>query len=269
MLTFNRIGYYGRLGNQMFQYASLMGIAEKHNYEYGIPYNNKNQTQVLHEHGHPERLVLTDEFLLSAEDSSDTQSNYSFSERFDTNYDERVNELPDGCDLVGYFQSEKYFKHSEKEIREEFLFSPETSEKAYAKMPWHDGEIVSLHVRRTDYLNAPEHHPLPSLEYYKDSWDKIKKKNSRLLVFSDDIEWCKKNIKGKNIFYSEGNNQWVDMCMMSMCDHHIIANSSFSWWGAWLNVDTNKVVFAPKVWIGAASGKINIDDIYCEGWNIL
>ena len=272
MLTFNRIGYYGRLGNQMFQYASLMGIAKKHGYDYGIPFNNKNETQVLHKHGHPERLVLADEFLLSADDSSISLANeYMFQENFSTNYDARVNELPDNCDLVGYFQSEKYFNHCKEEIRDEFVFSDKTKDESFQSggLSWDGSEVVSLHVRRTDYLNAPEHHPLPSLEYYKDAWDKIKKKGSKLLVFSDDIDWCKKNIKDdKDTFYSEGNSQWVDMCMMSMCDHHIIANSSFSWWGAWLNENPNKIVFAPSVWIGAASGKINIDDIYCEGWNI-
>jgi hypothetical protein len=85
------------------------------------------------------------------------------------------------------------------------------------------------------------------------------------IVFSDDVEWCKKEFAGENYIVNEIGNPYAEMCAMSLCDHNIMANSSFSWWGSWLNRNPNKKVIAPSRWFGSAMNK-NTDDIYCQDW---
>jgi hypothetical protein len=110
--------------------------------------------------------------------------------------------------------------------------------------------IVSLHVRRGDYLQVSSLNL--TLDYYSEAISIFLEKFPyfKLLVFSDDIEWCKEYIVGEHVFYSEHNSNYVDMCMMTMCDHNIIANSTFSWWGAYLNQNVDKIVVCPKNYIG-------------------
>jgi hypothetical protein len=86
------------------------------------------------------------------------------------------------------------------------------------------------------------------------------------LVFSDDMEWCKENFIGDQFIFVEGENDVTDLWIMSYCKHNIIANSSFSWWGAWLNDYKHKIVVAPLKWFGPAKGDIKTDDIYAENW---
>ena len=121
MLTFERLGYYGRLGNQMFQYASLMGISRNRGFEFGIRYLNKDSSLVCNPLVGEEKLDLFDAFdNLSAKDCSEIVQKYNAEEtkhEFDQLF---FDEVPDGCDLIGYFQTEKYFKHCEEEIRKEF-----------------------------------------------------------------------------------------------------------------------------------------------------
>jgi hypothetical protein len=110
--------------------------------------------------------------------------------------------------------------------------------------------IISLHVRRGDYLQLSSLNL--NLEYYKEALDIFISKYQyfKLLIFSDDINWCKQVFLADNVFFSENNSNYVDMCMMTLCDDNIIANSSFSWWGAYLNKNPNKIVICPEDYIG-------------------
>ena len=126
-------------------------------------------------------------------------------------------------------------------------------------------EICSIHVRRGDYLTKPNIHPTQTINYYMDAV-KLMSPNTLFLVFSDDIGWCKDNFKDfTNIVFIEGNSDYEDLLLMSLCDNNIICNSSFSWWAAWLNQNPNKKVVAPKLWFGSGLNH-NTKDITPENW---
>jgi len=122
---------------------------------------------------------------------------------------------------------------------------------------------VSVHIRRGDYLKFPDIHPTVSLDYYIKAISDIKKRKDIkcVLVFSDDIQWCKTNFYADMIRYAEGLYDYEEMLLMSACTHNIIANSSFSWWGAYLNENPDKIVYAPKIWCGAKANH-GWEDIY-------
>ena len=125
-----------------------------------------------------------------------------------------------------------------------------------------------MHVRRGDFIHKQHFHPLLPLEYYKAGVQETATKNSNcILVFSDDIDWCKQVFGGdRRIKYSTNKNPFVDMCAMSMCNNHIIGNSTFSWWGAWLNPNPTKIVVAPKGWFGLGYAHWTIKDLFPDSW---
>jgi hypothetical protein len=153
--------------------------------------------------------------------------------------------------INGYFQSEKYFINYKKEIKDLFKIDDETNFfllKKYSNIISLD--TCSIHVRRGDYLKLPNIHPTQNIEYYNKAVGYIGE-NKHYLIFSDDIEWCKNNLNFiKNKTFIFGNSDFQDLYLMSLCKNNIIANSTFSWWGAWLNNYKNKVVVAPELWFG-------------------
>lgn len=172
--------------------------------------------------------------------------------------------------LFGYFQSEKYFvKYREKILK---LFEIDDVTKEYLSEKYSnslEGDACSIHVRRGDYLKYDYNHTVLSIEYYRKACHLIGLLN-KFLIFSDDLEWCKENFNFlPNILFVENNKDYEDLYLMSMCKHHIIANSSFSWWGSWLNSHNNKKVIAPKNWFGPDLSHLNTKDLYCEGWIVI
>jgi hypothetical protein len=159
---------------------------------------------------------------------------------------------------VGHFQSYKYFQDYEPLIRDEFKFDinklTQSTKDVAAQINSCNG--VSIHVRRGDYMNKYYYNMLGSVcnfDYYQRAIDYISKNvdNPRFFIFSDDQEYVKDNLKIDNAIYvniNSGDNSWQDMYLMSQCHHNIIANSTFSWWGAWLNNNTSKIVVAPSRW---------------------
>ena len=129
-------------------------------------------------------------------------------------------------------------------------------------------ESVSLHVRRTDYIDKEHNHihNICSETYYKNAIDEVRNKypNAVFFIFTDDKEWCKKHFRGPNFFVVDldeaSKTDIAEMTLMSRCKHHIIANSSFSWWAAWLNDNPGKLVIAPNKWINNKA----MDDIYTD-----
>lgn len=260
MITFSKLGLYGRMGNQMFQYAAAKSAALTKNSLLAIP----NENQVLSRY-----FNLNCKYYFLSQNINLIHKLPKYIEHT-FNYDKRLESISDNIDLEGYFQTEKYFKKYEVIIREDFSFKKEILEKISSyistiKVP--NKELVSLHVRRGDYVGLQNFHPLCTVDYYKSAINSFN--NIRLLVFSDDINWCKSNIISEDIIYSSFNNEAEDMCAMSMCDHNIIANSSFSWWAAWLNNNKNKIVIAPKNWFGQDYKDKNTSDLYCENWRII
>ena len=168
--------------------------------------------------------------------------------------------------INGFFQSEKYFVHNRGAILDFFKpsnFIIETIQSKYSNLLTR--KTTSIHVRRGDYVNNPNHHPTQSLNYYLESVKELVNVTDLFLVFSDDIEWCKQNIILENVVYVEGEKDYIELFLMSKCDNNIIANSSFSWWGAWLNQNENKVVIGPKKWFGPAIQNYT-GDILPEKW---
>jgi hypothetical protein len=164
--------------------------------------------------------------------------------------------------IDGFFQSEKYFKHNRQSILDMFIFNFKLDKKYDF---FKEKKVTSVHVRRGDYLNYPNHHPTQSLEYYLQSFEILKGETELFVVFSDDINWCKENLKLNNVIYIENEKDYIELYLMSICSHNIISNSSFSWWGAWLNKNENKKVIGPLKWFGEAI-KHNTNDILPEQW---
>jgi hypothetical protein len=263
MISFNRLGNFGRLGNQMFQYAALKGIAHNRGYEFSIPPSAATNEWTDH-------LLLTGFKLQSL-----SRDNVRFNEcslhldegTFSFNSD-LFDNCPDNCDLSGYFQSEKYFEHIKDDIKKDFTFQDVQSDKADNVFKnIRNNQIVSVHVRRGDYVAQQNHHPLCSLEYYSAALDKMPSIPG--IVFSDDIDWAMEQPlfdKNRFAFASKENSNLDDLCLMSRCTHHIIANSSFSWWGAWL-ANSEKVI-APSNWFGPAI-KHNTNDLIPSRWELV
>jgi hypothetical protein len=267
MLANDDLGNLGRLGNQMFQYAALRGLAQKHGYQYCLP---------------PRHVVATRDPNVVASDTTMFETfklpevpkrvtNFrKYWEAANCKLDMNLwDNCPDNVSLYGYFQTERYFKHIEDEIRKDFTFVDEISEptEEFFKSEFSDGEVISLHVRRTDYLKYPDNHPVLPNDYYEISLEKMPE-DLPVLVFSDDIEWCKqqKIFDSDRFLMSEGNNTAVDLYLQTRCKYHIIANSSFSWWGSWLA--KSKKTIAPNTWFGVKALR-DMTEFYLSDWDVI
>ena len=261
-ISFNRLGSHGRLGNQMFQYASLRGIASRNGYSFTIPDSDGNNEWTDHQLFKYFKLGS-----LEAHNIGHSQHRVLYERSF--NFDDNLfQNCEDNVDIMGYLQSEKYFLHIEDIIKQDFTFHDHISKQAQETLEAYSKEpLISLHIRRTDYVNKTYHNGGCSIEYY-DMALSLLDDNIKVLIFTDDVKWvedqnCFK--KDRYIIHNPMSNA-MDMCMMTMCDYNIIANSSFSWWGAWLGKQER--VIAPKIWFGSG-GPTKWSDIYCNGWEIV
>ena len=248
MIGFNALGRMGRLCNQMFQYASLKGLARKIGADIIIP---NYETAVDDGIGNMLRTELFDSFDLNVQTGLLNNGHAPVvQERFFHFDQELFDNCPDHVSLQGYFQTEKYFKHIEDEIRDDFIFHPEISTPCKEMIDGVENPIA-LHVRRTDYIKNSENHFNLPIEYYKVALDHFDS-DRNVIVFSDDPLWCHDEslFSDDRFIISENEDNRVDLCLMSMCDDFIIANSSYSWWGAWLSSNKNKKVIAPVQWFG-------------------
>lgn len=192
-------------------------------------------------------------------------------------FESSILEQRDGVYLCGYWQSEKYFEDVEEQIRKDFIFkeSPDSKNKELLNEIKKTNSF-SVHVRRQDYvraLSASKMHGFVGEDYYQKAVVYIKSttKNPTFFVFSDDIEWCKNNLRlnGPTHFvdFNKGDKSYKDLRLMSECKNDIIANSSFSWWGAWLNRSDKKMVIAPKIWF--RDKNLNTKDLIPKDWKLI
>lgn len=258
----------GGLGNQMFQYAACKALALN------------IETDLFLDKTHFLTTPLGTKNLRSFE-----LSQFSFNQKFkqptfhwikkylkvkqvyggfSTYIDPHVHftssffDITDNTYIEGFFQSEKYFKDYSTEIRNDFKFknSPQgLNLELFNKIQGLNA--ISVHVRRGDYVNNPETlklHGICGLDYYQNAVELIAEKveNPYFFLFSDEPEWVQQNLKLDYSFevisHNKGENSFEDMRLMSVCKHNIVANSSFSWWGAWLNNNHDKIVVAPERW---------------------
>lgn len=262
-ITFNELGNMGHLGNQMFQYASLRGIAYKNNYNWAIPSKEYFGSR------YPLRSSIYDCFELESHTDKNIILSPATGIIYENQYhfnDDLYRNCSDGVDLNGYFQSEKYFEEIKNSIKKDFTFKESIRERAKLLLANIDTEkAVVVHVRRTDYVGNMHHYNIP-ISYYLTVLNGIEWKKD-IIFISDDIEWCKSQPEFVNLpnvsFSSE--NPYVDLCLMTMCRTNIIANSSFSWWGGWLNDNKNKIIIAPSQWFGPALNH-NTKDLIPNDW---
>lgn len=235
MITFSRLGHYGRLGNQLFQVAATLACAAEAGDEAVFPpwhyaeyFRNPVRTETLPASGLPVW----------------EQSGGHYSP------------LPKqkDLDLLGYFQSARYFANVADRVRAHFQPSTAVAEAVEARYGALDfSRLVAVHVRRGDYLSMLDWFPVLPLGYYAlaarlfgDDW--------RYLIFSDDPDWCRDCLlpilPHGSARIAEDAPDHLHLFLIARCAHQIIANSSFSWWGAWLNANPRKVVVAPCPWFG-------------------
>lgn len=284
----------GGLGNQMFQYA----FARKLSLERGVPFKLDVSWYDTAKFGTdaPRRFAL-ERFGLAAELA--TPEDISKARRdvagqllrkvtrkiFGANYgfDPRALRIRDGAYLEGFWQSDRYFADIDEEIRRDFTLKSEMG--AIARELSHEISAtrlqtsgpslqapVSVHIRRGDYVSSKRVKSAfgaVGLDYYRKAADFIRGKEAapRFFVFSDDIAWVKENLDfGPSAVYVSrpGLDDVEELILMSRCRHHIIANSSFSWWGAWLNPNPDKIVIAPKRWF--RSLRFRVRDVVPKNW---
>ncbi|WP_196601122.1 alpha-1,2-fucosyltransferase [Pectinatus frisingensis] len=282
----------GGLGNQMFQYAIGRNLAIKNQTELRLDISTFDEYKLRkYELYH----FNIEEKFINKKNISNLKNTYGLRYKWariknrifhditgvrEKNYmfDSHILSLKNNVYLQGYWQSEKYFKEIEDVIRKDFCIKTFLSKKnqIMASLIKNEECPVSLHIRRGDYISDPKtnaFHGICSMDYYVKCINILKEKfnNISVFVFSDDFLWTRENLKlDLPIYWMENSGEkyaFEDMYLMSLCHHHIIANSSFSWWGAWLDDSGEKIVFAPKKWFNNESN--NIKDLIPNNWILI
>lgn len=240
-LSFSKLGNHGRLGNQLFQIAGTLGLAEIHKatasfpawkyqqyFEKPLPHGNMEAKQVQEQHFH--------------------------------HYDWQITE---SCDIVGYLQTEKYFP---KNIKEQFRFAKPFIDQVRRKAPFFDRETIAIQIRRGDYVGHQGyyqlkiHYFIQALIEHFPNWQEC-----NIVFISDDMDYCRVHFEClPNAKFTDGFSDIEHLCLMSQCNNHIISNSSYGWWGAYLS-EGKKVVHPGVMFTGTLADK-DIKDYYPKSW---
>ena len=248
------IHYFG-LANQMFQIATTLSYAKDNSLKAVFPeLKNKKYGSYTN---NIFRKLNTEEYDEKSIEVEFTQPDF------------RYTKIPvsKNIRLSGYFQSEKFFRHNRELIINSFEPQKETLEYIKKKYNTLLDDSIAVHLRFGDYKKIQDHHPLISKTNY---YENILEKNNRtnILIFSDEINKAKrvKAFKKKSVHFIDGETEIVDLFLMSMCSDNAIANSSFSWWSAWLSNNAEKTIYYPEVWFGPAKNDFNTKDLIPESW---
>lgn len=265
----------GRLGNELFQIAACYGLARKHNDKMVFPnftsakfFKGKLDNIYYISQVDPAtgltkdgRQIPLEEYSVKHEEIFDTKFIHDQSTK-QFHYYKRPY-LP-GTLYKGYYQSAKFFEGFDTEIKSLFEIKPEYQKRVSDEIR-DNNATCSIHVRRGDYLTLEQYHPTQTMRYFDSAIALIKEKvgkETQFLVFSDDIPWCKENFNYPNIHFQNGS-MIDDFSLMVDCDHHIISNSSFSWWTSYLSKPG--ITVAPKRWFGPILTH-DTRDIYQPDW---
>jgi len=245
----------GRTGNVMFQIAN----AYAKSLEYSIPLIvPSEESAVDHLSQNILRNFKFEKIDYNILDNYKTiESTFHYQDLEAPSYDKPTR-------YVGWFQSEKYFKKYYENIRNAYYPTDEFINKIHNDFNYIDDDVCAINVRRGDYLHFPTRHPVVTKDYIIESL-KLVPKCKKYFILSDDILWCKENLKIDNSIFIENYWDWKGLWLMSQCTYFIISNSTYSWWGAYLSKKPNKKVIAPSTWFGPDIPE-KIDDIYCDGW---
>jgi len=280
----------GGLGNQMFQYATGRTLADRLNvplkldisdfetyllrryeiHDFAIRAAIADDKDLASFHVKKNRFTLWQRILrkknIARHDSFFYEKSFA--------YDDRIERLRSSAYLDGFWQSERYFLSNAHSIRSDFRLTKEVDQlNATLKDMIKSVCAVSMHIRRGDYVTnetTNRYHGLCGIDYYNRAIAYIKERvgEPHFFVFSDDHHWTKENIicdaPTTYVTANTNDNGIFDMVLMSQCRHHIIANSSFSWWGAWLNPSQDKIVVAPERWFSGA--KHDTSDLIPASW---
>ena len=271
MITNLHIGYNGRLGNQLFQFASVLGIARLNGYDFVIPKSNTNPNFSNTMDGKPcvYRLEISECFEIENL-LGDPVGITQMAQEKHFHFDQVIIRIPDGTTLNGYFQSERYFEHCREELIEILSFKDSVVKRSELLIPKNGKTLVSIHVRRGDYLHPNPYHPVIGLEYFDHALQHFLGDDYHFMVFSDDTDWCRQTWgEDERFTVVDTGNNFVDLCTMSMCDHNIITNSSFSWWGSYLNKNNEKKVIAPSGWFGPGYATYDLSDLYTKNMIVI
>lgn len=250
----------GGLGNVLFQLATTIALARRNNDQAYYFSKRKSGSETQH---YPTLEKYKDNILSRLLDQSPLKHQNTYKEPFF-----HYKEIPYQQDtqLIGYFQSPKYFEDQRDYLLNLFAPTPTITRrlvnefKSLLRL-----QTVSVHVRRGDYLKFQNIHPLLPVSYYEEALQQIP--HEVVVVFSDDLAWTQKTFKGSKFYFIKEQEDYLDLYLMSMCKHNIISNSTFSWWGAWLNKNS-PIVVAPKKWFSTGV-RHNTNDLYCEEWLLL
>lgn len=302
MISYDRLGSNGRLGNQMFQYAALRGIAANREFDWRIPDKDTSSItdyciQLPFKMPHLKESNIgtlnknigdqqRHSFGSLAPSNPQTKNRIEKSFEFDQDL---FNNVEDNTNIDGFFQSENYFKNIENEIREDFDFIDEILEPC-KEFVSQFSEVIFLHIRRGDAYGFEhlcknktfDEYYAPALENFGD--------NTAVIVCSDEIDWCKEQefFKDERFYLSENNEKfktkswlwldgnpefrnstipYTDLCLMSLCNGGITATSSLSWWGAWLQKNRTSPIIVPDPWFGPELMKSNnTKDLIPNDW---
>jgi hypothetical protein len=247
----------GGLCNQMFQIAAAHALSLEINSKSAFDFSKcwtPNQ-------GHVSGKYMGGFF----KKINNTELNYNnFKQYHEPKFSYDKLPLIDNICLFGYFQSEKYFSNYKNEIIDLFYFDDEIKQEvnSFLEKIKNNNKITAVHVRRGDYLNLSHFHAPCSINYYQSAITEIGEGN--FVFISDDINWCKENFKSDNVFFSDFNSEIHDLFLITQCDNVIMSNSSFSWWGVYMNNIKNTII-SPSIWFGPA-GPQDTYDIYNPNW---
>jgi len=281
----------GGLGNQMFQYAAAKALTERlqtgltldiqtfgrrteataRQFEldiFNIDYTIKSTLK-------GKLLIKTYPFIQKHREAF--QSYGLFTDTYAILYQPAFETLKGNITMYGYFQNKCYFHNIASDIQKDFTFrKPLTGKNEELSEKIKTGNSIAIHIRRGDYLtnkSAVSNFVTCDINYYRKAIEYISSQinNPQFYIFSDDADWVKNNINFVNhpvsfINWNSGNESYIDMQMMSICKHNIIANSSFSWWGAWLNRNPDKIVIAPCKWFQEEKKNKLLDNFYPKKW---
>jgi len=281
----------GGLGNQLFEWAAGYALAQANKTEFLLDLSVYGRNKVRQ--FQLDKLMLP--FKEATEEEVEAIKKSNFYRQPFYHYDSGFSDLPDNTFLRGYFCSEQYFLGAEKQIKKMLndcvgkIVLSEPQRKLFQLIA--SRESVSLHIRRGDYISNTKYNDFfgtCSLEYYHSAVSDIKNRiedvSPLFIVFSDDLEWARENLNlDDEVIYSDvnqGDDDYLDMLFMASCKHNIIANSTFSWWSAWINSNASKMVIAPKKWFNTyyrekqkgawiQSPYYNTKDLYPNSWRLI
>ena len=265
-MSYISTNHRGGIGNVLFKLSASISAAIDNNVEY--VFSNefiRPKDLAMVTKGYPDYRIYYDNILRNIQFVDKLPQPYVTYTEPNFHYDP----IPymEGTNLVldGGFQSEKYFENNKEKILDLFKIPLELEESLRSSAP-NIENLVSIHVRRGDYVGQEQYHPLTTKEYYQRAVETIGI-GKTYLVFSDDISMCYELLDFiPNLLFAQAGADWGDLYAMSLCGDNIIANSSFSWWAAYLNTNPNKKVVAPSKWFGPAYANFNTKDLIPKNW---